>query len=238
MFWQKAVLALAPQARLVKGWGRFLLVTAHMIMFLFRWNSKWVHSNEYHILSPWLSKKFNSPHAWNCCRKWHSSEKVSAGPVWSQGVVMWVIERNKRREKVKWKHFFSFTMLGNYSAVEKWTNCSYKQLCLIRDTSQSSFTWVFWLLWDGVCSFQNSVTMEESINWKASWYFYFSVFIFQGGVLRDQQEMYCTNSFSLRMLDHSPEPQWMFKELNGMSSPAHLWAWREVYIGFHAEVSD
>lgn len=80
--------------------------------------------------------------------------------------------------------------------------------------------------------------MEESINLKASWDFYFRVFIFQGGVLRDQQEMYCTNSFSLRMLDRSPEPQRMFKELNGMSFPAHLRASRVAYVGFHAEVSD
>lgn len=51
----------------------------------------------------------------------------------------------------------------------------------------------------------------------ASWDFYFSVFIFQGGVLGYQQEIDCTNSFILRVLDRSPEPQWLFKELNEFS---------------------
>lgn len=142
----------------------------------------------------------------------------------------------KRRSKME--TFFLFLCL---ETILQWKNeqaAQHKQLCLIRDTYQSSFTWVFWLFWDGVCSFQSSVTMKESINLKASWDFYFSVFIFQGGVLRDQQEMYCTNSFSLRMLDHSPQPQRMFTELNGMSFPAPLWASREASLGFHAEVSD
>lgn len=64
--------------------------------------------------------------------------------------------------------------------------------------------------------------MEESRNWgaglTASWDFYFSVFIFQGCVRGYQQEIDCTNSFSLSVLDHSPEPQWTFKELNDFPS--------------------
>lgn len=105
---------------------------------------------------------------------------------------------------------------------------------------QSSFTWGFWLLWGGFCNFLSSVTMEESRNGAAgltaSWDFYFSVFIFQGGVLGYQQEIDCTNSFSLRVLDRSPEPQWMFKELNEF--PSASVSCREGCVGFHAEASD
>lgn len=43
----------------------------------------------------------------------------SAGPVWSQRVVICVIERNERREKVKWKHFFLFPCL---ETILQWKN--------------------------------------------------------------------------------------------------------------------
>lgn len=136
---------------------------------------------------------------------------------------MWAVERHqRRREKGKWKHFF---LLPSLETILQWENAQtaqHKQLRLNGGTLQPSFTWGFWLLWGGFCNFLSSVTMEESRNWgaglTASWDFYFSVFIFQGGVLGYQQEIDCTNSFSLRVLDCSPEPQWMFKKLNEFPS--------------------
>lgn len=133
--------------------------------------------------------------------------------------MIWAVERQeRRREKGKGKHF---SLLPSLEIILPWENtqpAQHKQLRLNRDTLQSSFAWDFWLLWGGFCSFLTSVTMEESRNWgaglTASWDFYFRVFIFRGGVLGYQQEINCTNSFSLRVLDRSPEPQWMFKELN------------------------
>lgn len=143
-------------------------------------------------------------------------------------VEIWVVKRNEERKgKGKGKQretffFFFFFLLPLLETFLQWENtksAQYKGLPLKRGTLQSSLSWSFWLLWGRFLNFLSSVTMEDSRNWgaglTASWDFYFSVFIFQGGVLGYQQEIDYTKSFSLRVLDRNPEPQWLFKELNG-----------------------